>query len=295
MPLRGDGPTLHTKVIRWPGIVLIFGVLSLLLCGCAYAENLGEFVEDCRAGFFYRLSIESAGFFWLAAELVILHLVICAGRFLACRPLPESFRFEGTEWRRAGIGVLVLGMAMLVNYGRHFFIPPIHILVDGFDATSTVSADLISQYASRVYTHMSIWAVFVTGWVMLEILIVYFGYKAFLELKKHLKTSGSGGRRNFAGFRLRNIVAAIIVIVLMVCFARAFLSAADTVLRENARAVTSAEAMIAYVDPLLRNALHLYLRVAGVFWVGAEWVAVIIILRTYSLLRSAVRERRLAR
>jgi hypothetical protein len=47
-------------------------------------------------------------------------------------------------------------------------------------------------------------------------------------------------------------------------------------------------------DQPCRNAVYLYLRLAGVVWVVVEWVAAVMVWRTYRLLRAAARERGLA-
>jgi hypothetical protein len=37
-------------------------------------------------------------------------------------------------------------------------------------------------------------------------------------------------------------------------------------------------------DPLVWNAMYLYLRMAGVVWIAAEWIAAVVLWRTYRLL-----------
>lgn len=41
-------------------------------------------------------------------------------------------------------------------------------------------------------------------------------------------------------------------------------------------------------DAVYRNALYLYLRIAGVAWIALEWIAAIVLCRAYHFLAAAV-------
>jgi hypothetical protein len=44
-------------------------------------------------------------------------------------------------------------------------------------------------------------------------------------------------------------------------------------------------------EAVYRNAMHLYLRVAGVAWIVVEWIAAVLLWRSYRLLARAARDR----
>lgn len=115
-------------------------------------------------------------------------------------------------------------------------------------AEPSVEAILRDEYA-----HLALWAVFVTAWVGLEGAIVYQGYR---------------GYRLLGGLLPRGAV----LLPLLVCVAG------------------GAQADVAAVRGALepwQNVMYFYLRVAGVFWIALEWVAVVILWRSYALLRAA--------
>lgn len=47
-------------------------------------------------------------------------------------------------------------------------------------------------------------------------------------------------------------------------------------------------------EALIRNAVYLFLRLAGIVWIAVEWSAALILWRIYRLLRKSLRERGLA-
>ncbi|HPO16471.1 MAG TPA: hypothetical protein PLI09_23745 [Candidatus Hydrogenedentes bacterium] len=42
-------------------------------------------------------------------------------------------------------------------------------------------------------------------------------------------------------------------------------------------------------DAVYENALYMYLRIAGIFWIAVEWIAAIVLWRAYRLLRNAAK------
>jgi hypothetical protein len=43
-------------------------------------------------------------------------------------------------------------------------------------------------------------------------------------------------------------------------------------------------------DAVYRNAMYLYLRVAGLAWIAVEWVAAVVLWRAYRMLRTRVED-----
>ena len=101
--------------------------------------------------------------------------------------------------------------------------------------------------------HLAVWALFVTAWVGLEAAIVYHGYR---------------GYRLLGGLLPRGAVVVPLTVGLL----------------------ATAHAAPGNIDAVLepwRNAMYLYLRVAGVFWIALEWVAAVLLWRSFLLLRVA--------
>ncbi len=46
-------------------------------------------------------------------------------------------------------------------------------------------------------------------------------------------------------------------------------------------------------DAPYRNALYLYLRLAGVVWIAVEWIAAFLLWRTYRMVAKAIAEKRI--
>ncbi len=75
------------------------------------------------------------------------------------------------------------------------------------------------------------------------------------------------------------------------------LLAALCLLAQDAAAETSAAPLVQALERAhgdgapYRNAVYLLLRVAGVGWIAAEWVAVIVLYKAYRLLQTAVARR----
>ena len=71
--------------------------------------------------------------------------------------------------------------------------------------------------------------------------------------------------------------------------------AAVVLAQAPAAAIADADPLVsAYVDAKaglqpLQNAVYLYLRLAGVVWITVEWVAAVVLVRTYFLVRRKFR------
>lgn len=113
--------------------------------------------------------------------------------------------------------------------------------------------------------HLLVWSAFVTGWVVLEGLIVYHGWRGHIRLRALLGGLPPAGPP-------RALAAGVLIAgALVMCT----LAMAEHFSSELDRALEPA-----------RNAVYFYLRVAGVAWVMLEWCAVWVLWRAYALLRS---------
>jgi hypothetical protein len=125
--------------------------------------------------------IEGAGVFWLAAELGILVLVRAGRRHLETVPLPATFRLTQ---RDAPILVFALASTLLLAglfLSRHVFVEA---------PTDLPIAELASAAAQAERAHLAVWSAFVVGWVVLEALIVYHGWRGYRRLVALVRAAG---------------------------------------------------------------------------------------------------------
>ncbi len=158
----------------------------------AHAASPGiDAVTRAQAYHRWQQLVEGAGIFWIAAEVGILHLVLAARRFVETSPLTEGFRFTRRERRRAWVWAFGLALLTALTFGRHWFIPRLDAVLARLDVAQTadLGARVAALYTFRAHVHMGVWAVFVTGWVLLEILIVFHGWRAYRRLR-HVLTHG---------------------------------------------------------------------------------------------------------
>jgi hypothetical protein len=139
---------------------------------------------------------------------------------------------------------------------RHYLLP----------APPSAPDAMAAWYTASTRQHLAVWAAFVFGWVLLESLIVLEGVRAY---------------RRFAVL-CRAILRPAAVAVLLLAAA----SAAPQNASPHMAALLAADAGL---QPW-RNAVYLYLRIAGVAWIAVEWVAAILLWRGQALLWRAVRE-----
>ena len=210
------------------------------------AEALARWAEAAR---WRHLAIESAGVFWLAAEMAILVLVLWGREHLALRPTSTTLQLSPRIRRCAyGLGIFAIALTALI-IGRFLWA-----------ATPALSEAGARQ---RELLHILLWASFVTGWVVFEALIVYHGVRGYQLLRQLLGGAPPAPAR---------VPAALVFLLLLPAVAS--LAAAQPLAFE------------AELTPY-RNALYFYLRVAGVVWIAVEWVAALVLLRTWRLLRAA--------
>lgn len=210
------------------------------------AEALARWAEAAR---WRHLAIESAGVFWLAAEMVILLLVLWGREHLARTPTSTTLHLTPRIRDYAlGLGLLALALTALV-IGRFLWA-----------ATPALS---VADACQRELHHILLWAAFVTGWVLYEILIVYHGVRGYQRLRRLLGGAPSPPTR---------VPAALVLFLLLPAIASC--------------AIAQPLAFETELTPY-RNALYFYLRVAGLVWIAVEWVAVFVLFRTWRLLHAA--------
>jgi len=233
---------------------------ALVQICCAAVDPDAPILAYIQARQRIDLLVESAGLFWIAAELIVLFLVRAGKRHIETEPLPERFALTRVEkvWAVAwAVGFALLALLVL---GRHF----LTARIDPADATATLSANL--------HMHLSTWAGFVTAWVVLEMLIVYHGWRGYRRLRHLL---GNAPAR--AAIPL--VTWTLVICVLGLYSWRAVGLDVDTV-RQAIREANKA-------DQVYWNALYLYLRVAGIVWIVVEWWAALILFKGYRLLSRA--------
>jgi hypothetical protein len=206
--------------------------------------------------------------FWIAAEILILTAVVLGRRRLALGP-PFGGNFRRQEWRLLFVSAAACALLTAVVLGRYLVLPqPVHLLEAGEDPALAASF-----YRLRLLQHLLLWSVFVVVWVLLEGLIVYQGWRGYRLLRNYLGSKPVPANTHGA-----------VLGMLLLC-AAGLLSAE----RAFAAPVEVLQASLADVQPYY-NAMYLLLRVAGAAWVGIEWVAAVILVRSFLLLRKAAAE-----
>ncbi|MFM1918390.1 MAG: hypothetical protein RLZZ303_24 [Candidatus Hydrogenedentota bacterium] len=208
-----------------------------------------------------HLLIEAAGVFWLLAEVAILFAVREARRTLSGRP--------ARDWRpRLALWISITAVPLLLLLLHAWTLTRI----DWLDAP--IKPESAAQRLTfHVHRHLAVWSLFIFGWVALETLIVAEGLRAY----RHF---GALCRRMLTP--LRTAALAGLVAALAIEGAAQAASPQGPVMT----ALLEAEAAL---QPY-RNAVYLYLRVAGVVWIAVEWVAAIALWRGQALLGRVARE-----
>jgi hypothetical protein len=216
-------------------------------------------MRDVYSQILRTAGLESAGLFWIGAELAILFAMIAARRHVEARPLPPRLELGHGEKRRARAWCFAFLVLAAIVLGRH----AVHAL-------TPIPQDVSPLLIGRARVHLAVWSGFVTAWVVLEVAIVYQGLRGYLALKALIGPAASKTARP-AGPSAA-----------MLCLAGVFLL----------HAVAPAQTLLAEArtaNQVYYNAMYLYLRMAGVAWILAEWVAALILWRAYVLVASAAR------
>lgn len=213
-------------------------------------------MRDVYSQIWRTAGLESAGLFWIGAELAILFAVMAARRHLGARPLPPRLQLQDADKRRARMwcyGFFLLAAVVLCRHAVYAIAP--------------VPEDVAKVLVGRGRVHLAVWSVFITAWVVLEVAIVYHGLRGYLALKRLVRPAATNAVRPTAA-----------MICLWVVF---FVHAAAPAQMLLAEARTA--------NQLYYNAMYLYLRLAGVVWILAEWVAALILWRACVLITSAAK------
>ncbi len=243
------------------------------------AEDLRMAMQYAATTHAREILIESAGLFWILAELLILFFVIAGRDHLENRPASPTFHWSPRlTCRVAMMTVFFLALCAAV-YGRDWIWPPVHAqVVEAAEGTVDIH-QVQAAFTASCRRHLTIWAIFVAVWVILEILIVYHGWRGYRKLRTLLRHTPSRPTMRFA----------LPGILLFSCFFAASASATTSPDSGDLFAVLQT----AYQDDAAyRNAMYLYLRLAGVVWIAVEWVAAIILWRACRMLTDAARHRK---
>lgn len=212
--------------------------------------------------------LEFIGLFWIAAEVAILFFVLAARRHLEERPLPPAFALHPPERGRAWLwtaGFFLIAMAVLCR----------HLL----SACSAVQPqDALLVFIRRARTHLAVWSGFVAVWVGLEVVIVYHGWRGYRALEALL-----GRRPAKLGSARAGHIAGVVLVAGLMFHAAAYAQTAVQIMQAARGA-----------NQVYYNALYLYLRLAGVVWILAEWVAAVVLWKSYRLIAGVARHREAA-
>jgi hypothetical protein len=162
-----------------------------LVATAAVADAVDPIVS-AWAEFRRDLLAESAGVFWIAAEIAILFCMGVALRVFGERPLPESIRLTHGEKRRAlGAAAFVIVLSLFV-YGRHAVLPPLPMAFRAIAASGEhVTEAARKAYLLRAHVHIALWCSMIAAWVALEIAIVVQGVRVFRRLRALVRETGA--------------------------------------------------------------------------------------------------------
>ena len=130
-----------------------------------------------------QVLIETAGLFWLLAELVILFAIVLGRQHLSNSPRELKVQWTPQITKRAIIWGSLFAALILITYGRHTFLLPVYELLQSQDSSHTLET-LTATLRHRNQTHLVLWSFFITAWVFLETLIVYHGWCGYRSLRK---------------------------------------------------------------------------------------------------------------
>lgn len=142
-------------------------------------------MEYARQEHMRWMFIESMGVFWLTAEIIILQMMLTGRDFL-----DRLREITPGQWHPPYTRILLTGflsflILLAITFGRAWIWPPVHIM---FAHSVPDDSALQSLFRQRYHEHMIIWSAFITGWVLLEALIVYQGWRGYCTLRQLLDT-----------------------------------------------------------------------------------------------------------
>jgi len=133
-----------------------------------------------------QVLVETAGLFWLLAELVILFAILLGRHHLDTSAANARVQWTPRFTRRALVWGILFAALVLLTYGRHVFLPPVHELLLSADASPSAES-LAALLRRRSQTHLVLWGLFITGWVLIEGLIVYHGWRGYRRLREVIR------------------------------------------------------------------------------------------------------------
>lgn len=141
-------------------------------------------VTFAHSVFLEQMVFELAGLFWLLAELVILFAVLAARDHLKHNPTSPRLTLNRGLRKRAVLWGVCFALLVLLTQCRHLCWPPVYrVLLDHAPIIVPNIGEMQAMFVARNHAHWGIWAGFIAGWVLLEILIVYHGYRGYRTLK----------------------------------------------------------------------------------------------------------------
>ncbi|HPO16472.1 MAG TPA: hypothetical protein PLI09_23750 [Candidatus Hydrogenedentes bacterium] len=127
------------------------------------------------------MMIEYMGVFWLVAEVIILFLAVTGRGFLVHLHSVSPSDWKPPIMKISFAGLLFFLIVLSMTYARHWFLTPVHTIRISSESDIALIKLIFRQ---RYHEHMIVWAVFVTGWVLLEAMIVFQGWRGYVLLRK---------------------------------------------------------------------------------------------------------------
>lgn len=222
-------------------------------------------LPELQAHLVSDLLSECAGLFWIGAELAILYLLLVVRRHLEQNPAAR-LTFTTRERSRARLWFLAWILFALTPFGRLITVPGhcLYAFLIHHDARALPPA----LYIRVLHYHLGLWALFVTVWVVLEALIAFHSVCGYRQLRRIVRPVASPPSR----LPLPPTFFLTLTLVTILTWRPAF-----------ADSTAAAYQHVIDADLLYRNALHLYLRVASLGWIAAEWAVALVVWRSYRL------------
>lgn len=145
----------------------------------ALQEAIALSMDDWRR----QILIESAGLFWIGAELGILFAVWVGRRRLQTGP-PFVPRLFAPEKRALAAGAAVFALLSAAILARHWMLEQPHAYL--LEGLALDGAQFEQRFLDRTREHLAVWSAFVVAWVALECAIVWQGVRGFLLLRARL-------------------------------------------------------------------------------------------------------------
>lgn len=240
---------------------------------------LGELRRQCAT--------ELAGLFWIGAEVFILVLVCAARRHIERDALSPTLR-GGPQLRRrllvAAGGLTALGLVLALRY---VLAPPPAALYGGLAHLSPAAAASMLASAQRRFQGVAVgtWFLFVNAWVLLEVLIVWHGYRGYVALCRRLSCSPLTPA--VLGPPLVGMVVAAATLVASVAGSPSAVAGVTPSLPSEPDSLLRAWQEAVMADAPISAALQFHLRLAGTVWIGTEWVAALALVRVCTVLHRA--------